>query len=377
MINERVKIKPNALRAIFSLAKASLLGTLRNPTSMFFNFFFPFIFITIFGVLNFNNVSFDLGIRPNSVKEGPVYEALQKINTLKLITTKTDNQLNDDLKKGEISMVIDIQNDTPIIVGPNQQIPRYKINIEKSAASPSAANTVSSILENVTNKINFSALKPENTMISTNTTEVSGRKYEQIDFVLPGQLAFALLTNALFGISFAFVSMKKELVLKRFFATPIKKEWIMTSEIIAKMVMALAQSVIIILVGHFLFKFTLSNGFITFLSMMLLSLIGMITFLSFGLFTASISKNEDSVSPVANLIMMPQLFLSGAFFALEAFPAFLQPIAKILPMTLLNNALKMVAFDGAPITQAAPEILGLVVWAIIIYAISARLFKWE
>ena len=377
MKEEQVKLKPSAFHSIMALTKAAIISTLRNPTSMFFSFFFPFIFITIFGILNYNNVSYDLGIKSSSLKSGPIYEALKQVSTVHLITDETDNQLTDGLKKGTIPMVIDIQNETSLAVAPGQDIPRYHIDIETSAAAPDQAGTLNAILENITNKINFSVLKASNTLISTSSTEVSGRKYQQIDFILPGQLAFALLTNALFGIAYTFVSMKKELILKRFFATPIKKSWIMASQIISKMLISVIQTLVILGAGYFIFNFTLANGAVTVLSILILSIIGMITFLSFGIFTAAVSKNEDSVTPITQLFLMPQLFLSGAFFPIEAFPAFIQPIARILPMTLLNDAFKMVAFEGAPISQTLPQILGLVVWAIIVYAITAKLFKWE
>lgn len=185
------------------------------------------------------------------------------------------------------------------------------------------------------------------------------------------------MTNALFGIAFTLVSLKKELVIKRMFATPVSKTTLMLSEVGSRVIIAMIQTLIIVLVGHFAFNFTLANGFITLLSIMALSFVGIITFVSFGIFAASISKSEDSISPIANIIMMPQLFLSGAFFAIEAFPDFLQPIARILPMTYLNDAFKKVAFEGVALSETFPMMLGLLIWAVVVYLIDIKLFKWE
>jgi ABC-2 type transport system permease protein len=74
---------------------------------------------------------------------------------------------------------------------------------------------------------------------------------------------------------------------------------------------------------------------------------------------------------------MPQLFLSGAFFPLESFPAFLQPIAKIMPMTFLNDSFKMVAFEGVSIVETLPKLGGLLLWGVGIYLIVLFTFKWE
>jgi ABC-2 type transport system permease protein len=212
---------------------------------------------------------------------------------------------------------------------------------------------------------------------SLDTVNVEGRKFTQIDFILPGQLAFALLSNALFGMAFGFISLKKELVLKRLFAAPIAKWTIMGSQVLSKAILAILQTLVIVLGGTSMFKFTLVNGFETLLQLIVMSLIGIFTFMAFGLCVAVFAKNEDSASPIANLIMMPQLFLAGAFFSIDSFPASVQTVARILPMTLLNDSFKKIAFEGLSLSSVGNEILGILIWGVIIYLIIIRFFKWE
>ena len=47
------------------------------------------------------------------------------------------------------------------------------------------------------------------------------RQYKTIDFILPGQLGFSLLSAGVFGVAFTFFSLRNTLVLKRFFI-PVK-----------------------------------------------------------------------------------------------------------------------------------------------------------
>jgi ABC-2 type transport system permease protein len=165
--------------------------------------------------------------------------------------------------------------------------------------------------------------------------------------------------------------------LKRYFATPVKKINILGAEVTSKALIAIFQSAIIIAFGYFLFDFTLANGWVTVFSMLTLSLVGIFVFLSLGLLIVSIAKNEDSLTPLAQLFMMPQLFLSGAFFPIENFPKFIQPIAHVLPMTLLNEAFKKVAFEGVALSATLPQIGGLLAWGVGIYILVLILFKWE
>ena len=53
-------------------------------------------------------------------------------------------------------------------------------------------------------------------------------------------------------------------------------------------------------------------------------LIGSAIFLAMGFAIAGWAKNEDQAAPVANLISLPMMFLSGVFFPREAMPDFLR-----------------------------------------------------
>ena len=370
--------KVSQLKVLFVLTKASFLSSIRNPSMVFFNFFFPFIFIVIFGMMDTGNVKYDLALRSESIKTGPVYETIKKVDVLNIQEDKTDTTIDDALNKGNLAAALTIK-EVPAVMNGTTLVspPTYKLELERSTASPQSAEVIATIVDKVSSTINEAANPQSLKLVTMDTINVEGRKFSQIDFILPGQLAFALLSNALFGMSFGFIALKKELVLKRLFAAPIAKWTIMGSQVLSKAVLAIIQTLVIVLIGTFVFKFTLVNGFITLLQLIVMSLIGIFAFMSMGLCVAVFAKNEDSASPIANLIMMPQLFLAGAFFSIDVFPGPVQTIARILPMTFLNDAFKKIAFEGLPLTSVGTEILGIMVWGILLYILVIKFFKWE
>lgn len=370
--------KVSQFKVLMALTKAAFLSSLRNPSMVFFNFFFPFVFIVIFGMLDQGSVKYDLAMRSVSVSTGPVYETIKKIDILNIQEGKTDNAIDESLKKGQIPAALTIVEIPPVMDGEKPVMPAtYKLKLEKSTASPQSAEVIATILDKVNNSINEAANPNSLKLVTLDSVDVVGRKFTQIDFILPGQLAFALLTNALFGMAFGFIALKKELVLKRLFAAPVAKWTIMGSQVLSKAILAILQTLVIVLVGTLLFKFTLVNGFVTLLQLVVMSLVGIFTFMGMGLCVAVFAKNEDTASPIANLIMMPQMFLSGAFFTIDAFPAAVQTIARLLPMTLLNDAFKKIAFEGMPLTSVGNEIFGILIWGIVIYLVIIKFFKWE
>jgi ABC-2 type transport system permease protein len=212
---------------------------------------------------------------------------------------------------------------------------------------------------------------------SITETVVPGRAYHMIDFFLPGMIGFSLIGSAVFGVAFLFYSLRETLVLKRMYSTPIKREYIILGESLSKVIFQLMTVVVLIAFGYYFYHFYLSHGIFTFIDMLFLCFLALLVFMGFGFFISGISKNQNVIPIYANLFMFPQYFLSGTFFSKSALPDFMQPFIKFLPLTAVNDAMRNVAFEGASLASCWQQILILVGWGIIIYAITARFFRWE
>jgi len=102
----------------------------------------------------------------------------------------------------------------------------YNVNLKTSSASPERGSVIKMILNDVTGKINLAKYSMDVPLARLDEQIVEGRKYQTIDFILPGQLGFSLLSAGIFGTAFIFISLRQTLVLKRFFATPVKRIYI-------------------------------------------------------------------------------------------------------------------------------------------------------
>jgi ABC-2 type transport system permease protein len=300
--------------------------------------------------------------------QNPVIAALEKTGLVRL--TKDDDlaNINKALEKGDYDALISVEKN------PNG-VPAYFTNVKYTSASLDKGSILKSILNEISFNLNTQNLKPTVTQI--NATTVTGRLYRTIDFILPGQLGFSLLSTGVFGTAFVFFSLRQNLVIKRFFATPVKRSSIVLGEAIARIGFALIGALFIILIGHFGFKFTLIHGVTTLVNMLILSTFGVIVFMGFGFVVSGIAKSESTIPPIANMITLPQFLLSGTFFSIDAFPTWLQPISRALPLTYLNDAMRKVAFEGASLWDVKHQILIMLIWGIGIYAVAVKTFKWE
>jgi ABC-2 type transport system permease protein len=359
----------SSFHATLAMAKASFRSILRSPSAVVFSLAFPLIFILVFGFIGGGGVTVAVGLKKGSDTLNPVYQALEKVKVVRLINNMEEKDIQADLEKGRVDAMLQISRNT-------SDTPPFVVNVTYTSASQEKGNILKSLLNSILASVNIPASSLP-AVAALHESTITGRVYRTIDFILPGQLGFSLLSSGVFGTAFVFLSLRVTLVIKRFFATPVSKASIVVGEAAARIVFSLIGALFIILVGHFFFHFTLIHGTVTVLNMLILSTIGLIVFMGFGFAVSGIAKNESTIPPIANLITLPQFLLSGTFFSIEAFPLWLQPVSHALPLTYLNDAMRKVAFEGAGLMDVKHQLLILLIWGAGIYAVAVKVFKWE
>lgn len=357
-------------KAMLAITKASLRAILRSPSTVAFTIGFPLAFILVFGFIGNSVVTVKVGVAAGTDTASYIYKGLAAVKSIKLINEPAA-EMEDDMIKGRLTAIVHITQNT----GPAAN-PAYEVKVRSSTAGIDKIQVFQSILTDVVNRIDDRFYKRPS-VAHIDSAVVPGRAYKTIDFILPGMLGFSLLSAAVFGTAFLFFSLRQTLVLKRFFATPVKRAYIIMGETLSRLLFQLIGAIVIIGLGHFAFGFTLVHGAVTFVEMLFLSLYGLVVFMGFGFLVSSVARNESTIPPIANVISMPQFLLAGTFFSIDALPNWLQPVCRALPLTYLNDAFRKVAFEGQHLWNVGTELGVLTLWGIIIYAVTIKVFKWE
>ena len=361
---------------MLAITKGSLRAIFRSPSAVIFSFAFPFIFILVFGFIGNNGGAtvYKIAIDKNCDTTNALYDSIKASNRIRIINFADGKELRNNLVKGRIAGILTIKKT-------GKAIPAYTYSLSSTTASDDKWPQFLPIINNIINQISNEkyAGRPSYAMADFNykrDIEVV-REYKTIDFILPGQLGFSLLSSGVFGVAFMFFNLRSMLVLKRFFATPISRTHIILGEGLARVIFQMITAIVIILVGYFLFGFTLVNGISTLLAMLLLSFLGLVVFMGFGFIVSGLAKSDSTIPPLANIITLPQFLISGTFFSIDAFPKWLQPVSRILPLTHLNTAMRAVAFEGESLWGVRTEIGVILLWGIVVYAAAVKIFKWE
>ncbi|HZY39291.1 MAG TPA: ABC transporter permease, partial [Mucilaginibacter sp.] len=313
-----------------------------------------------------------LAIAPHCDTGNLVFKAIKGIPGVSLSKSLSGAEQEDALKKGLIAAVLNIRADNP-----QNHPPHYTLTLRASSSTGGGIDLLKTEINEAIHQID-QKMYPGNPSVATvSVTQTPGRVYRNIDFILPGQLGFSLLMAGVYGSSFLLFSLRKNLVLKRLRATPVKRRSIIAGEMLSRLFFHVAGFIVMVALGYYVFNFTLVNGIETFLEMLVFSLFGLFIFMGIGFIISGVVQNENSIAPIANTIVLPQILLCGLFFPIQNYPHWMEQFCSMLPLTLFVDGLRKIAFEGAHVWELPVTIGGLVLWNLIICPLSVRSFKWE
>ncbi len=358
-----------------TLTLSAIKMFVRNRQALFFTLFIPVVIMTIFGLIGFDNVpKIDVGL----VSDNPTPATQQFINQIKQVsafTVQTGPEPDERaaLAKGERALVLLIPSD--LIPAPDAKAPPSTktitalTNVGEQQQSQTALSIVSQMLDKTT-----LVLTQAPTLFELKTEEISARNLKYIDFLLPGIVAMAIMQMAVFSVAFVFVDYKEKGILKRLLATPMKPYQFVTANVITRLLVALAQSAVLIALGVWLYH---SHVYGSYWLVLLISTLGGIMFLGLGFTISGIAKTVDAVPAIANLIVFPMLFLGGVFFPTDAMPIWLQHIVQYLPLSYFSNALREVMANGAGFSVIAYDVYWMAGWAAVLVVLAMLTFRLE
>lgn len=357
------------VRICAGLARYILRAILRNKAGYFFSFIFPLLFVIVFGLFGEPKPVVRLGVEAGLDPGAPLCRALRETaaggDSPVQLVEGSRRDLEKRLTQGRIAG----------IVAPAAG--ETGAALVTSAANPQGRAAAEGFLSTLVGEMNLRAAGITQPAYHLERRNLAGRVFRHIDFILPGQIGFSMLSLATFGMAFSLTTLRRTLVLKRMLATSARPLTFVIAQGLARSVQAMIQTAVIIAVGVALFHFSLSRGWLTAAEMLVLAFLGILTFLGFGILIANIAPSDQTLPVVLNLFNLPQVLLAGVFFPIDAMPGWVQLIGNNLPLAYLNTSLRKASAEGASIPELWPYLLGMTAWAVVAYVLAARTFRAE
>ncbi|GAV23552.1 ABC transporter permease [Carboxydothermus pertinax] len=360
------------MKIFYKLVLANFKEMIREKMTIFWYIVFPLLFVFIFGTIfsgGGKNVSYDIGLV--NLDQGPVstgiVKAFDKVSIFKLHEGKEKEELQ-ALDNGKRSLVIVLPQELTenLSTGKKTEI---KIYYDQSQADTNQTllSTVSQIFNSIERQITRA---PE--LLNPVPQGIRAKSLNQINYYIPGILAMTLMQLGLFG-SLRLVTLREKKILRSLGATPLPKTIFVSSEIFVRMIVSLVQAFLIVLVGHFVYDLKVIGNWFSLIGWVLF---GSLAFISLGFALVSFARTTESAEGVIQVFQFIMMFLAGIFIPLSIMPKFLEPVAKVIPLTYLADAMRQV-ISGVPSQfSLSRDFLVLLLW-FGISAIWAVRFKWE
>ena len=195
-----------------------------------------------------------------------------------------------------------------------------------------------------------------------------------IEYILPGIIVMALMTSGIMATATGFVEERERGIYRRLSLTPLKRHTILGGQLIQRYMVILAQTLLLLVVGTLAFHIRISGDL--FWSWMVMTM-GALCFLGIGFLLTGLIKSARAANGITMVVFFMLMFLGGIFFPNEMMPDFLRIFSNTLPSTNLNDALRMVAINGAGINEVWQELVIVGGWLVGSLLLAVKLFHWE
>ena len=343
--------------ALAQLTMTRILETVREPGTMFWVFGFPILLSVGLG-LAFRNRTPEpafVGVLDGAAAaevEAPLQAAHLHVERL------APRAAVERLRSGKIALLV-----VPPAPGASPGPITYRFDPTR-AESQAARDAVDRVLQTAAGRRDPRAVKDDP------VTE-PGTRY--IDFLIPGLIGMNVMSGSMWGIGWVIVNMRVRKLLKRLLATPMRRRDLLLSQCLARLLALPLEVVTIVVFARLAFHVAFAGSAV---ALAVVAVTGALSFAAMAVLVASRAENTQTVSGLMNVVMMPMFVLSGVFFSSAHFPELMQPLISILPLTALNDALRAVMIDGAPLAAVARPLGVMAGWGIASFLAGVRIFRW-
>ncbi|MDR1300595.1 MAG: ABC transporter permease [Candidatus Nomurabacteria bacterium] len=365
------------MRAILTYAITMFRRFLRDPVYIFFIFFFPLIFLFIFGTIfgGNNSVTFNVALINHSESEFST-NFVEQVSTAEdgVFKVKSEVQNLDEAKemmsRGELDSIIEL----PTEFGEVQDgLPTGTMKVYYDPAQSQSGQTIASIMSSMLDEVNIdmTGVQPplDVEQVSTGRDGMS-----QFDYTFAGLFAYTLMAMSIYGLSNQLPSEKKTGALRRIKATPFRPWQLIIALALVYTLLTAISAGVMVAVGVTLFDWHIKGSILLFMAF---SLVSVLALSGFGMLVAAAAKNENQAGLAAQLIAFPLMFLSGVFIPLFIMPEVFRTISHFIPLTPVAEGIRFITTEGAGLLDILPQLSLVAAWGVVAYVIAFKVFKWE
>lgn len=206
------------------------------------------------------------------------------------------------------------------------------------------------------------------------TGDLSEFGVNYFSYVLLGIIFFSYTGIGISSFSGSIRAEQLQGTLESLLLTPTKTSVILLSMAVWNLLFASTDALIYMGLGIFLFKVDLSN--INFISAAVISLLTIVSFSGVGILSASFVLFFKRGDPAGWFMNNAEGLLGGVYYPVTVMPAFLQFLAKLIPVTYAVHGIQLAVYKGYSLAQLKAECGFLLLFCLLLVPISFLSFAY-
>jgi ABC-2 type transport system permease protein len=191
-------------------------------------------------------------------------------------------------------------------------------------------------------------------------------------FMVPGLIGLVLQFQATLLTASAVVRERERGTIEQLIVTPIRPYELMLGKILPYALVELLVVGEVLLVGTLWFGVPIRGSLILLVAIACLFLVST---LALGLLISTIAHTQFEAFQLSFLTLLPSVFISGFIYPIDAMPAALQLISKIIPLTYFLVVVRGIIIKGVGIEALLPQIAALTIFGAALLTIASLRFR--
>ncbi|HEU5419539.1 MAG TPA: ABC transporter permease [Streptosporangiaceae bacterium] len=192
-----------------------------------------------------------------------------------------------------------------------------------------------------------------------------------LDAYVPILIAFVLAMLAINVLPAVLAGYREKGILRRLATTPVGPQRVLAAQLIICVGMAAVTLVALLVLARSAYHVPLPRQIAGFVIAALLTTLALI---SIGLFYAAVAPTGRAANAMGAITFFPMMFFAGLWLPIAAMPALLQHISHATPLGAGVQALSDTWQGHWPHPM---NLVTLAIYAVVLGAGAARLFRWE
>jgi ABC-2 type transport system permease protein len=367
------------MNRMMAIIERELRKFFRSPTLMLVSMIFPLIQLVVLGNAfggkirdaKLGLVDEDGGTQALRIREA--FDSVRSnLRTFEPVYYTDEKKAVEDVRNGKIQGAVIIPPQYSRRVYEKEQ-PKIGLVIDNSDNFMTA--TIEGEMADITNALNSPTVSPRMLQQSVLQIVELYPYIEYMKYLLPGSIALAMFVSVMIGGGMLYIDDKARGVHEGYLVTPITKMELVFGLNAAGAIKAVMTGIVITVIGSLLAGVGSIFSPATILGLAVMILLTSVGFNAM-MFLLMV-RVEDPLVPRATFGILNTLlfFPSGAVYPIQAFPRWLQYIARVDPFTFAVHGFKSLLLKETGLVAIWQDMLYLTIFGVVALAIAVPLFK--